>query len=157
MTVQESDTYQQQLSPSSGKLMTSPSSLITRLASSETTGRTEADIQSDIKLLLTSGDFNLDTPRLEEQIGDGTRRRIDIATGATVIEVKNASPTRPPTPTTSTNSPATSLPAWTKTAPATTGSSPTAKPGGYSNNPPPTAPSPAAAPSTYAPTPPGQL
>ena len=68
--------------------MTTPQSLITRLASPEATGRTEADIQSDIKMLLTNGDFNLDTPRLEEQIGDGTRRRIDIATGATVIEVK---------------------------------------------------------------------
>lgn len=68
--------------------MTTPQSLITRLASPEATGRTEADIQSDIKMLLTNGDFNLDTPRLEEQIGDGTRRRIDVATGATVIEVK---------------------------------------------------------------------
>lgn len=62
--------------------------LIRRLSTPEATGRTEADIQSDIKMLLTSGDFNLDTPRLEEQIGDGTRRRIDIATGATIIEVK---------------------------------------------------------------------
>ena len=68
--------------------MTAPQSLITRLASPEATGRTEADIQSDIKTLLTTADFDLDTPRLEEQIGDGSRRRIDIATGATVIEVK---------------------------------------------------------------------
>src|SRR5699024_5794357 len=70
------------------KAMTAPQSLITRLASPEATGRTEADIQSDIKTLLTTADFDLDTPRLEEQIGDGSRRRIDIATGATVIEVK---------------------------------------------------------------------
>ena len=68
--------------------MTVIQSLITRLASPDATGRTEADIQSDIKTLLTTGDFDLDTPRLEEQIGDGSRRRIDIATGATVIEVK---------------------------------------------------------------------
>lgn len=68
--------------------MTTPQSLITRLASPDATGRTEADIQSDIKTLLTTADFDLDTPRLEEQIGDGSRRRIDIATGATVIEVK---------------------------------------------------------------------
>ena len=68
--------------------MTTPQSLITRLASPDATGRTEADIQSDIKTLLTTADFDLDTPRLEEQVGDGSRRRIDIATGATVIEVK---------------------------------------------------------------------
>lgn len=68
--------------------MTTPQSLIARLASPDATGRTEADIQSDIKTLLTTADFDLDTPRLEEQIGDGSRRRIDIATGATVIEVK---------------------------------------------------------------------
>jgi hypothetical protein len=65
-----------------------PQSLIIRLASPDATGRTEADIQSDIKTLLTTADFDLDTPRLEEQIGDGSRRRIDIATGATVIEGK---------------------------------------------------------------------
>ena len=68
--------------------MTAPQSLITRLASPDATGRTEADIQSDIKSLLTTADFDLDTPRLEEQIGDGSLRRIDIAAGATVIEVK---------------------------------------------------------------------
>ena len=68
--------------------MTTPQSLITRLASPDATERTEADIQSDIKTLLTTADFDLDTPRLEEQIGDGSHRRIDIATGATVIEVK---------------------------------------------------------------------
>lgn len=70
--------------------MTTPQSLITRLASPDATERTEADIQSDIKTLLTTADFDLDTPRLEEQIGDGSHRRIDIATGATVIEVKKA-------------------------------------------------------------------
>ncbi|MER0069907.1 hypothetical protein ABRP93_02060 [Corynebacterium sp. KPL2850] len=68
--------------------MTTPQSLIARLASPDSTGRTEADIQSDIKTLLTTDDFDLDTPRLEEQIGDGSYRRIDIVTGATVIEVK---------------------------------------------------------------------
>ena len=68
--------------------MTTPQSLIARLACPDVTGRTEADIQSDIKTLLTTDDFDLDTPRLEEQIGDGSYRRIDIVTGATVIEVK---------------------------------------------------------------------
>lgn len=53
-------------------------------------GRTEADIQSDIKALLVTADLGLDDEKLvlEEQIGDGTRRRIDIATGRTIIETK---------------------------------------------------------------------
>ncbi|GAB2517368.1 N-6 DNA Methylase (plasmid) [Corynebacterium atrinae] len=63
-------------------------SLFKRLSAPLETARTEADIQSDIRTLLLVGDFDLDAPRLEEQIGDGTRRRIDVATGATVIEVK---------------------------------------------------------------------
>lgn len=53
--------------------------------------RTEADIQSDIQTLLTAGDLNLDTDEavwVEEQVGDGTRRRIDIAVCHAVIEVK---------------------------------------------------------------------
>lgn len=53
--------------------------------------RTEADIQSDIQTLLTSGELNL-TPdqvaRLEVQTADGTRRRLDIQIGHCVIEVK---------------------------------------------------------------------
>lgn len=59
-----------------------------RLSHPSATGRTEADIQSDIRLLLLQGRFSLDVPRLEEQVEDGTKRRIDIALGATVIEVK---------------------------------------------------------------------
>lgn len=53
--------------------------------------RTEADVQSDIKELLLLPIFNLDDqqmPKLEVQTEDSTRRRIDILTGATVIEVK---------------------------------------------------------------------
>lgn len=61
-----------------------------RLSTPGAVGRTESDIQSDIKVLLLSDAFNLETPRLEEQIGDGTQRRIDIAIGATVIEVKKS-------------------------------------------------------------------
>ena len=52
---------------------------------------TEADIQSHIQTVLTSGDLNLDAndfPHLEQQTGDGTRRRIDIAICHAVIEVK---------------------------------------------------------------------
>lgn len=59
-----------------------------RLAAPGATGRTESDIQSDVKVLLLGTRFDLDAPRLEEQIGDGTKRRIDVAVGATVIEVK---------------------------------------------------------------------
>src|SRR5699024_5190977 len=39
-------------------------------------------------MLLLGGEFELDSPRLEEQLADGSRRRIDIGVGATVIEVK---------------------------------------------------------------------
>lgn len=64
--------------------------LVSRLVSG---GQTEADIQSDIRLLLISGALNLDDgdlffPELEAQLGDGTRRRIDIEVGFTIIEVK---------------------------------------------------------------------
>lgn len=62
--------------------------LITRLSETGIVGRTEADIQSDIQSLLMSGKFGLSPARLEVQVGDGTKRRIDIAIGATVIEVK---------------------------------------------------------------------
>lgn len=63
--------------------------LITRLRTPGAVGRTEADIQSDIKMLLLSAvDLKVDALNLEEQVDDGTRRRIDIAVGATVIETK---------------------------------------------------------------------
>lgn len=62
--------------------------LFKRLSAPATPARTEADIQSDIKTLLMFGDFDRDEARLEEQIGDGTRRRIDIAISVTVIEAK---------------------------------------------------------------------
>ncbi|MEE1619270.1 N-6 DNA methylase [Brachybacterium sp. J153] len=61
---------------------------MTRLSKPSHVGRTEADIQSDVKMLLAGTSFDLDEPRLEEQLADGTKRRIDVAVGATVIEVK---------------------------------------------------------------------
>lgn len=71
------------------------SDLMARLAKQPRAVRTEADIQSDIKMLLLSApdlipveDSYNKSLQLEEQLGDGTRRRIDIALGATVIEVK---------------------------------------------------------------------
>ncbi|MFF0614113.1 N-6 DNA methylase [Nocardia tengchongensis] len=53
--------------------------------------RTEADVQADIHLLLTSGQLDLDPDevvKLEAQVGDGTRRRLDVEVGRCVIEVK---------------------------------------------------------------------
>lgn len=64
-------------------------SLVTRLATPDPY-RTEADIQSEIQTLLLHGGLNLTDPqvRLESQLHDGSRRRIDVESGATVIEVK---------------------------------------------------------------------
>jgi len=68
--------------------------LVSRLAGSSA-GRTEADIQADVRSLLLSGAFGLEdsnldlkAPSLESQVGDGTRRRIDIEAGFCVVEVK---------------------------------------------------------------------
>jgi hypothetical protein len=66
--------------------------VLERLLSNDTQ-RTEADTQSDIKLLLLSGALQLSADqvvRLEEPTGDGTRRRLDIAVGHCVIEVKKS-------------------------------------------------------------------
>lgn len=63
---------------------------VERLAS-RSTSRTEADIQSDIQTVLTAGDLNLSADEsvwLEQQVGDGTRRRLDIAVCHAVVEVK---------------------------------------------------------------------
>lgn len=56
------------------------------LATPARPGRTEADVQSDIKGLLISGGFGLGSPQLEVPAGE--QRRIDVELGATVIEVK---------------------------------------------------------------------
>jgi SAM-dependent methyltransferase len=52
--------------------------------------RTEADIQADIYVVLTSGALNLNEAqvRLESPSGDGTRRRLDVEIGLCAIEVK---------------------------------------------------------------------
>jgi SAM-dependent methyltransferase len=55
--------------------------------------RTEATLQADIRQFLLLSQFDLDADEvreinLETQLGDGTRRRIDIEAGNTVIEVK---------------------------------------------------------------------
>lgn len=54
-------------------------------------GRTEADLQSHIRELLSSGALDLgenDVIKLEVPMGDGTRRRLDIELGNCCIEVK---------------------------------------------------------------------
>lgn len=82
-------------------VMAIDSDLLSRLASPGVVGRTESDIQSDIKMLLLSAtDLSpVETAlaglvNLEEQLGDGSRRRIDISLGATVIETKRKLTTR---------------------------------------------------------------
>lgn len=69
------------------------SDLMKRLAKKSTAIRTEADIQSDIRMLLLSTPELIPSAEkasmaltLEEQVADGTRRRIDIALGSTVIK-----------------------------------------------------------------------
>ena len=52
---------------------------------------TEADLQADLASLLLSGDLSLETDQVvkrEAQLGDGTRRRIDVEVGQAVFEVK---------------------------------------------------------------------
>lgn len=62
-------------------------------------GRSEATLQADIRNLILAAGLNLagedlldvnTVVALEAQVGDGTRRRIDIETGLTVIEVKKS-------------------------------------------------------------------
>jgi len=63
---------------------------VQRLAS-RTSTRTEADIQADLHLVLTSGSLALDAGdvvRLEQQVNDGTRRRLDVEVGHCAFEVK---------------------------------------------------------------------
>ncbi|GAQ67135.1 N-6 DNA methylase [Streptomyces scabiei] len=63
---------------------------ITRLASRDAS-RTEADLQADVYIVLTSGALKLtggEVARLEVPTNDGTRRRLDIEIGNCVIEVK---------------------------------------------------------------------
>lgn len=67
------------------------SALVANIAT-RTSARTEADVQADIATLLRYGGLNLDDSQIvkrELPMADGTRRRIDIESGLTVIEVKN--------------------------------------------------------------------
>lgn len=71
----------------------SVSTIIARLAARRA-GVTEATIQSDIRNLVLAAGLNLTEDEVEErveleaQVGDGSRRRIDIEVATTVIEVK---------------------------------------------------------------------
>ncbi|WP_036419141.1 N-6 DNA methylase [Mycobacterium sp. 155] len=71
--------------------MTAPhlEQIVARLAAQ--TNRPEATTQADIYSLLTQADIGLGTDEvatMEAQVGDGTRRRIDVEIGQCVIEVK---------------------------------------------------------------------
>lgn len=72
------------------------SSIVARIARRDRS-RTEATLQADIRAFILAAGLNLTgdevvdvntTVDLEAQVGDGTRRRIDIEVGSTVIEVK---------------------------------------------------------------------
>lgn len=63
---------------------------VTRLARRKPL-RPEAEIQADIYMLLTTAGLGIDPDdvvKMESQVADGTRRRIDIEVGHVVIEVK---------------------------------------------------------------------
>lgn len=59
--------------------------IVIRLATANPS-RSEATIQSDVRMLLLDPELGLDEPQLEAQVGQ--RKRIDVEVGATVIEVK---------------------------------------------------------------------
>jgi len=64
--------------------------LLKRLAGRDRV-RTEADVQSDVKMLLAAANLNIsqdDIVSLEVPVGDGSRRRVDIEVGNLAIEVK---------------------------------------------------------------------
>lgn len=72
------------------------SDIVARIARRDR-ARPEATLQADIRAFILAGGLNLTgdevvdvntTVDLESQLGDGTRRRIDIEAGSTVIEVK---------------------------------------------------------------------
>ena len=64
--------------------------LVTRLADRRA-GRTEANVQSDLHMLLAAGPLDLGDDKLQDIVLEspaGQRRRIDVETGFTVFEVK---------------------------------------------------------------------
>lgn len=64
--------------------------LVADIANREKPGRTEADVQSGLKVLLLAAPLELDEDELDVllEAQAGKRRRIDVEVGATVIEVK---------------------------------------------------------------------
>lgn len=67
-------------------------SALVKSIATRTVSRSEATLQSDIRTLLLWGGLNLNEAQvvaLEVPTSDGTRRRIDIEVGLTVIEVKS--------------------------------------------------------------------
>jgi hypothetical protein len=75
-----------------GQVMTSLAprvALMDRLVTKSGGVRSEATIQSDVRLLLLDSDLGLEDVQLETQVGD-EHRRIDVEVGCTVIEVKKS-------------------------------------------------------------------
>ena len=65
------------------------SNLMDRLVAKAGGVRSEATIQSDVRLLLLDADLGLDDVQLETQVGP-QHKRIDVEAGCTVIEVKKS-------------------------------------------------------------------
>ena len=63
--------------------------LMDRLVNKTGGVRSEATIQSDVRMLLMDRDLGLSDVQLEAQVGD-QHRRIDVEVGCTVIEVKKS-------------------------------------------------------------------
>ncbi|WP_422748876.1 N-6 DNA methylase [Mycobacterium sp. WMMD1722] len=69
--------------------MTDRIALIDRLVAKTEGVRSEATIQSDVRMLLLDHELGLSEVQLEAQVGD-KHRRIDVEVGCTVIEVKKS-------------------------------------------------------------------
>jgi hypothetical protein len=101
--------------------------LVIRLADRRA-GRTEANVQSDLHMLLAAGPLDLGDDKVQDIILEspaGQRRRIDVETGFTVFEVKRDLRTGKSARTPSSSWPGMSPPARKPCSSGTSVSSPT--------------------------------